>query len=225
MLGMGVALLHAGAPAELAVSRLCRLMLDPHDKFTRVVPDQTVQRPAPLTADERISTITVNYGAGYPEAAQIAFGAAVDIWQTQVTSPITVVVDANWVDFGNTMLLAESGVNCQFHDFPGAIRPATWFVSAIAERLAGTFMSDGCGSPHEISVSVNSTTSWYFGTDGVPTTGKVDFVSVALHELTHGLGFIGTANVANDRPRDDRPSGDALQSTTRTSSTVLGRPF
>jgi hypothetical protein len=77
-------------------------MLDPHDKFTRVVPDN-VQRPAPLTADERLSTFTANYGAGFPESAQIAFQSAVDIWQTQVSSPITIVIDANWVDFGDAL--------------------------------------------------------------------------------------------------------------------------
>ena len=195
--GTGVALLHAGPPVERPVSRICRIVLDPHDKFTRVVPDQTVRRANALTADARISTISVNYGAGFPASAQVAFAAAVDIWQTQVKSPITIVVDANWVDFGDPLLLAESGVGCEFHDVPGAIRPATWFVSAIAERLAGASLSSGCGSAHQISVSVSSTASWYFGTDGVPTAGKVDLVSVALHELTHGLGFIGTADVAS----------------------------
>ena len=39
---------------------------------------------------------------------------------------------------------------------------------------------------------------WYFGTDANPPFNKIDFVSVALHELGHGLGFIGSARIDSD---------------------------
>jgi hypothetical protein len=196
VLGTGAAFLHSTLPAQLATSRVCRLFLDPHDKFTRVMPAASMQHTARLTADAQLSTINVHYGAGFPGTAQVAFQAAVDIWRTQVSSPVSIDIDANWVNFGEPLLLGEAGANCQFHDFPGAIRPSTWFVSSIAERLAGTFIEDTCASPHEIGASFNSMASWYLGTDGVPTSGTVDFESVVLHELGHGLGFIGSADVS-----------------------------
>ncbi|MDP2602930.1 MAG: hypothetical protein Q8S00_10100 [Deltaproteobacteria bacterium] len=31
---------------------------------------------------------------------------------------------------------------------------------------------------------------WYYGFDGNPPAGTIDFVSVLLHELGHGLGFL-----------------------------------
>lgn len=195
VLGTGAALLPSAGPAELAASRVCRLFLDPHDKFTRVVPAQSVKTMSAV-ADVRLSNITVYYGAGFPGAAQVAFQAAVDIWQSQVGSSVPIAIDANWVDFGNPQLLGEAGASCAFHDFSGAIRPSTWFVAALAERLFPSFAGD-CLSPHEIGASFNSTANWYLGTDGVPTSGTVDFESVVLHELGHGLGFIGTANVSS----------------------------
>ena len=192
---MGAVFLPSMARAELAASRVCRLFLDPHDKFTRVVPPQSA-KTMNAAADLRLSNVTVYYGAGFPGAAQVAFQAAVDIWQSQVSSSVPIAVDANWVDFGNPLLLGEAGASCAFHDFPGAIRPSTWFVAPLAERLFPFFAGD-CLSPHEIGASFNSTANWYLGTDGVPISGTVDFESVVLHELGHGLGFIGTADVSS----------------------------
>ncbi|HJS30061.1 MAG TPA: hypothetical protein VJ768_10590, partial [Anaerolineales bacterium] len=36
---------------------------------------------------------------------------------------------------------------------------------------------------------------WYYGTDGAPPFGTYDFATVVLHELAHGLGFIGSMRV------------------------------
>ena len=35
--------------------------------------------------------------------------------------------------------------------------------------------------------------NWYYGIDGNTPGSKYDFVTVALHEVSHGLGFIGSA--------------------------------
>ena len=34
-----------------------------------------------------------------------------------------------------------------------------------------------------------TSSGWYLGLDGNPTSGKIDFVAVVMHELGHGLGF------------------------------------
>ena len=48
----------------------------------------------------------------------------------------------------------------------------------------------------EITASFNSAQSaWYYGTDGNPGPSQVDLESVVLHELGHGLGFVGTFDV------------------------------
>jgi hypothetical protein len=40
---------------------------------------------------------------------------------------------------------------------------------------------------------LNSSINWYFGTDGLCPSGKYDLVSIALHELGHGLSYAGLA--------------------------------
>jgi hypothetical protein len=198
---MGALFLPASVPRTGAVAPICRLYLDPHDKFTRVVPLPRVAGESLLTAEAVLSTITVNYSPGFPEAAQIAFQAAVDIWKTQVQTNVPIVIDAKFVDLGSPLLLGEGGPSCSLHDFAGATRANTWFPAAIAERLSGADLTPSSQCPassSEIATTFNSAyANWYFGTDGVPTSGKVDFVSAVLHELGHGLGFFGLASVVN----------------------------
>ena len=38
---------------------------------------------------------------------------------------------------------------------------------------------------------------WYFGVDGRPPAGHIDFVSVVLHEIGHGLGISGAGRVTS----------------------------
>jgi hypothetical protein len=168
---------------------ICQVWLDPHDKFTRVVPEPQPQ--AHLTGS--LATITVNY-TGFTPQAQTAFQHAVNIWQNLLTSAVPTVVNANFADLGNPLLLGSAGPVTVWRDFAGTPRAATWFAAAIANKIAGVDLG-GAGSV-EISANFNSTASWYYGTDGLPPGGQIDFVSVVLHELGHGLGFIGSGTVS-----------------------------
>ena len=40
-------------------------------------------------------------------------------------------------------------------------------------------------------------TGWYYGFDGNPPAGKLDFVPTLLHELAHGLGFLTFVDLAS----------------------------
>jgi hypothetical protein len=167
---------------------ICRIWLDPHDKFTRVVPD-----PMPaLRADADLATITVNY-TGFTPQAQTAFQHAVNIWQNQLTSAVPTVVNASFQDLGNPLLLGQAGASSVWRDFSGAPRAATWFADALANKLAGADI--GGPASVEIAAQFNSTANWYYGTNGLPAAGQIDFVSVVLHELGHGLGFFGSGTV------------------------------
>ena len=73
-------------------------------------------------------------------------------------------------------------------DFGGAPLPQTWYATALANSITGTELNTGEG---DIDIFLNITANWYTGTDGNPGAGEYDLVSVALHELGHGLGFVG----------------------------------
>jgi hypothetical protein len=181
---------------------VCRVYLDPHDKFTRVVSPEVSNA---VMSNATLSTIDVAY-TGFTAQAQTAFQAAVNIWKTQVASTVTITINANFSDFGDPppgdpVLLGQASPTCFFRDFPNAFLPATLFPVALANHSAGVdllpFVDEfnTCTDPSDIFASFNSKAAWYFGTDGFVPMGQVDFVSVVLHELSHGLGFLGTGTV------------------------------
>src|SRR4029078_6665225 len=55
-------------------------------------------------------------------------------------------------------------------------------------------VSGSCGGTannFEISANFSSTFDWDYGTSGAGVPGKVNFMTVVLHEVGHGLGFFG----------------------------------
>ena len=182
---------------------ICRLYLDPHDKFTRVVaPRRSFARTAGAEANAQLSNITVNY-TGFTGStgaeAQAAFQAAVDIWETQVASSVPIVVDAAFADLGSGGLLGHAG-SFSTANFTNAPRANTWFPFPLANKIAGSDL--GLQFPQQPNISHieaefnnNAQVNWSYDLNGTMVPGKVDFMSVVMHELGHGLGFFGGANV------------------------------
>ncbi len=124
--------------------------------------------------------------------AKTAFSYAVNIWAGLLNSSQTIVVDACWRSDLGSGVLGAAGTTTIHRDFPGAPVTGTWYPAALANALTN---SDLNGSTAEINANFSSTFNWYYGTDGNTPSDKIDFVSVVLHELGHGLGFYGMGNV------------------------------
>ena len=139
------------------------------------------------------SNIKVTY-RGFTAQAQAAFQYVVDIWETLLASPDTIRVDANWraLDPG---VLGSAGPTSVRANFKNAPLRNVWYSIALAERIAGESLN---GTEADINCSFSSTANWYYGTDGNPPSDQTDLVSVVLHELGHGLGFLAYENV-NDQ--------------------------
>lgn len=157
--------------------------------------------PAPVQMGQvgaQTATFNVNYlttGGCSPwdPAAQAAFQRAVDIWSTQITSSVPIEINACWKDLGPSVL-GQAGPKNFFRDFSGAPSPGTWYPVALANALAGSDL-DAAG-PDILADFSSSFSNWYFGTDGNTPAGKYDFVTVVLHEIGHGLGFLGSMDVS-----------------------------
>lgn len=153
---------------------------------------------APRSAPQRAAqapraTIRVNYN-GFSQPARNAFQRAVDTWETRVSSRVPITVKATFEPLASGVL-GSAGPSFIWRDFRGAPKKKTWYVDAIANKNRGKQLSP----KPDILANFNSTFSnWHYGT-GAPPAGTYDFESVVLHELGHGLGFLGLGQVSGQR--------------------------
>ncbi len=140
-----------------------------------------------LSAQATAATFTITH-FGTPPDAQLAIQHAADIWGSILMSDVPIKVAVSWTALGTTTL----GVTFPNgrRDFTNAPVMATWYATALANSIAGSELNAG---EDDINVYLNSSTNWYTGTDGNTPAGQYDLVSVALHELGHGIGFVGLA--------------------------------
>lgn len=149
------------------------------------VPDITMSRPGTPLAPP--ATFIVAYNSAFPQEARAAFQYALDIWGAVLHSRVPIRVSANFrTDFG-PYILASTGAAAMLRDFPNAPQRNTYYPAALANARAGTDLT----SNEEIVANFNASFDWYFGLDGA-AGDRFDLASVALHEIGHGLGFVGS---------------------------------
>lgn len=187
------------------VRRPVVLRLDPSTSTFRIPP------PAGFTQRRLMgvqsATINVHYlpdgmtdGFGFPcltwpAEAIVAFDYAASIWETLISTTVPIEINACWTNLGDPSFLGVSGADDYHRNFDGAPLEDTYYPTALANALHGSRVS---GSSLDIHVAFGSTFSWYFGMDGSTPTNQVDFVSVVLHEICHGLGFAGSMTVISN---------------------------
>lgn len=154
------------------------------DQFTFVPP------PSQFQPGLRTATFSITY-TGYTTDAQTAFQYAADIWGSILVSNIPIKVNTYFTPLipGLLGITLPNGRK----NFPNAPLTDIWYSTSLANALADSELNSG---ENDVDLFLNSSINWYFGTDGNCPAGKYDFVSIALHELCHGLGFIGLGKVA-----------------------------
>ena len=161
------------------------------ERFRRQAEARVANVPPVKTAE-----FIVNYNGFTPEA-EAAFQYAVDIWSTILVSDVPIIVDANFQPL-RPGVLGSAGTRNLFANFDDSVTPDKWYVSALADAIAGRDLNaeiDSLEGFPDIGTNFSSVFNWYYGTDLNPAADQYDFVSVVLHELGHGLGFSGFANV------------------------------
>jgi hypothetical protein len=164
--------------------------LDPKARKRYVPPPEVFQRRLVSPEQVATATIVVNYiGEGWTTDAQNAFEYAADIWETLITSPVPIAVDAQFGPMPNGVL-GGAGPTEFYINVPNEPQANTLYPVATANKLVNFDINSGLA---DINATFSSSFSaWDFSTDGSTNINKISFVSVVLHELGHGLGFLGS---------------------------------
>ena len=165
------------------------------DANTYVPPPQIQRTPTQRRGVRSVqSQFIVTYN-GFTTEARAAFQYAVDIWASLLQTSVPVRIGATFTDLGGAedgfIILGTAGPD---HRIVFS-NTDVWLVGALADAIAGRDTYPGQADLNA-NFNSNDAVSWYYGTDGNTPSGKMDFVSVVLHEIGHGLGFISGAGVS-----------------------------
>ena len=143
--------------------------------------------PRPISANlEKKSSFIINFN-NVPANVKIPIQAAVDVWSGNFSSTVPINVNINWGRSTSYSVLASASAKKNFANFAGAPDKTLYYPSALANALSGKDLDPNTA---EMEITINSTAPWYYGIDGNCPARSFDLVSVILHEMAHGLGFI-----------------------------------
>lgn len=139
--------------------------------------------------------IIVDYIGAWPPDAMAAFDFAVSIWEHHLTSTVPIRVEAEFTPLPTTPFFVLGGARPaeywrNFNADPQPV-PNTWYPVALANKLAEEDLN-----PNEVDIICRFTTnaelallglSWNFDPNTAPTATQIDFATVILHELAHGV--------------------------------------
>ena len=148
-----------------------------------------------LKSSEKKSEIIVDYSL-FPQKAKDAFEYAVSIWESIIESDIPIYIHASWRSLDKNVL-GSAGPADYFTNFKNIPHSNRFYPVAVVEKITKSEISDSL-SP-DIVATFNKDVNWYYGTDGQTPDLQYDFVTVVLHEITHGLGFTGFFSINNNK--------------------------
>lgn len=135
-------------------------------------------------ANSQVTTFSFTINGTVPAGFSQALTIAGQKWSNylQITVPVKVnvfTVNSSLLPF-SAITLANARKN-----FPNAPFPNTLYVSTLANQMAGSEVNVG---EYDMDIYFNLATPYYFGTNK-PNSSSIDFISTAMHEIGHGLGF------------------------------------
>ncbi len=180
-----------------------------------------------------ISPVSGNTGTTLGQQRKNAVLKAAELMTQNLQSTVPLIIQGCWpTDLeadANSAVLANAGARTFVRNTSGLVQD-TWYPIAIAERQSGNpgckFIGGQCDA-HSILINFNpkidtneglGSTRWYYGLNSTSATNNPDFVSTALHEMTHGLGFSSAIYVGDEDSTQTCPGGIEV---THTNGTML----
>lgn len=143
-------------------------------------------RPLKRKQHEKSANIRVVYDSGIPTAAQEAYERAVEIWEYHVASTVDIRIRVGRIEDPSEDVLGGT-IPASFWVLER--RSGTRFIagSALADALTG---QDAEPDTVDMLTDFNfERDDWHFEQEPAPS-GQIDFTSVVLHEIAHGLHYL-----------------------------------
>lgn len=164
------------------------------------------------------SPVRGNSGGTLGQQRQLATQEAARLLTEQLRPRVPIRVQACWGSLGpatgNSFTLANAGPTFVFlansragSRQPGLERPYTWYAAAAAAQQLGTDLcrisSGSCTDAVDIRINFNLNvdsegSGFDYGFTHAPGAPS-SFISVAMHEISHGLGVFGLVNLNQDQ--------------------------
>lgn len=145
------------------------------------------------SSEFNVTYVNACNGDEWPQEAVEAFEYAMNIWETHLQSSVPVRIEASWEELDENVL-GQAGPTL-IAQVPAPIgQDETWYSIAHASAMTGIdIVGTNNATDFDIVININCEFSdWYFGTDTNTPQGMIDFITVVLHEIGHGIGFIGS---------------------------------
>jgi hypothetical protein len=162
--------------------------------------------PTPFTPEGGNDATTLG------QARRNAFEHALNLLGEEIRSPIPIPIQMCWADLGDgsdgdSVTLGSAGPTRILTNSPGVDVANTWYTAGAALSKAGTdycrlFPSTACGTPM-LNARFNaqyddSNSSFYYGLEPSSLINRrTDFIALVMHEMAHGLGFLGLIDLDN----------------------------
>ncbi len=156
-----------------------------HGKYTE---SKSAKSTVASPAKEKTAIFEITFGPGAIENPEVmaAYQFAVDIWATEIVSEVPIRIFAEYSPLGDNFL---GGARSEYFvsNFPNSPVADRRYPAALANALAGSILNPD--ELFEMRINLSSRADFYLGTDGNTPSSQSDFVTTALHEIGHGLGF------------------------------------
>ncbi len=134
------------------------------------------------------ASVTI-YHSGFPSQAVPAIEYVAQILESVLPADAKVTIVAKWQQIPISGVLANTSITGYAGGWAiDALDPYAYYPVALAEKILGQSLNEDLTG--DLILTVNSAMNWYMGTDGNTAVLAYDLVTVMLHEICHGLGFV-----------------------------------
>lgn len=145
-----------------------------------------------FSLNAQVNSFSLNVNGSTPLGFTTALNIAAEKWSQYLQVSVPIKVNVFTVNSGLLPFSAITVANGR-KDFANAPVTNTLYTTALANQLAGVDTNPG---EFDMDIYFNLASSYYFGS-GKPAANQKDFISTAMHEIGHGLGFYSTGYVNN----------------------------